>query len=115
LGLGLFATDERKVGVYQHWSHDYNILRSNERAADVVIWHLHPNLERAREDLLLTSTTFPFLFPSGFAQCATAEAHPPRTKLPRKTPPSTDMKYPTFIVMTANMLGLISAQYFQTI
>jgi hypothetical protein len=40
------------------------------------------------------------------AQCATAEVQPPRTKLPRKTPPSTDMKYPTFMVMTANMLRL---------
>lgn len=28
----------------------------------------------------------------------------PRSRLPRNVPPRTDMKYPTFIVMTANIL-----------
>jgi hypothetical protein len=39
-----------------------------------------------------------------YIQCAVAPVQPPTTKLPRKVPPKTDRKYPTFIVMTANML-----------
>ena len=38
-------------------------------------------------------------------QCVAAEVHPPKTKLPKNVPPRTDIKYPTFMVMTANMLG----------
>lgn len=38
-------------------------------------------------------------------QCVVAvRSYRPRSKLPKNVPPSTDMKYPTFIVMTANML-----------
>jgi hypothetical protein len=43
------------------------------------------------------------------AQCVAAEVHPPNTKLPKNVPPRTDMKYPTFMVMTANMLHEKSA------
>jgi hypothetical protein len=43
------------------------------------------------------------------AQCVAAEVHPPRTKLPKNVPPRTDMKYPTFMVMIANMLHGTSA------
>lgn len=43
------------------------------------------------------------------AQCVAAEVHPPKTKLPKNVPPRTDMKYPTFMVMTANILHELSA------
>jgi hypothetical protein len=39
------------------------------------------------------------------AQCSEPEAYLPTAHSPRKVPPRTDRKYPTFIVMTANMLG----------
>ena len=47
----------------------------------------------------------------GRAQCVAAEVHPPKTKLPKNVPPRTDMKYPTFMVMTANMLHKTSDWY----
>lgn len=37
-------------------------------------------------------------------QCAAAPVQPPSTTLPRNVPLSTEMKYPTFIVITASML-----------
>jgi hypothetical protein len=43
------------------------------------------------------------------AQCVAAEVHPPKTKLPKNVPPRTDMKYPTFMVITANILHKKSA------
>lgn len=43
------------------------------------------------------------------AQCVAAEVHPPKTKLPKNVPPRTDMKYPTFMVITANILHTLSA------
>lgn len=49
------------------------------------------------------------------AQCVAAEVHPPRTKLPKNVPPRTDMKYPTFMVMTANILHALSARESHTI
>lgn len=41
-------------------------------------------------------------------QCVAADVHPPRTKLPKNVPPRTDIKYPTFMVMTANILYAVS-------
>lgn len=57
---------------------------------------------------------FPRLLPSRLryitsrqcSQCGAVLAmNLPQLRLPRNTPPSTDMKYPTFIVMTAIMLS----------
>lgn len=52
----------------------------------------------------------PYSHPQCPSQCSPVGSQSPSTKLPRNVPPRIDIKYPTFIVMTANILSSTSQQ-----